>query len=79
MKMEQVYELANGITTELLGESAVVSEDLSNVVDMGKAIFDNVELDKYVNSLSVIIVNSSLDKFSSKSTGSPIPMFLDFK
>ena len=51
MKMVQVYELANGITTELLGESAVVSEDLSNVVDMGKAIFDNVELDKYVKAL----------------------------
>lgn len=51
MKMEQVYQIANGITQEILGESAVVAEDLSNVVDMGTAIFDNTSYDKFVKSL----------------------------
>ena len=51
MDMQQIHELANGITTELLGKEAVVNEDLSNVVDMGKAIFDNVSFDKYVKAL----------------------------
>lgn len=51
MDIKQVADLMNGITTEILGESAVVNEDLSNVVDIGKAIFDNVSYDKYVKTL----------------------------
>ena len=51
MDIKQVATLMNGITTEILGEGAVVNEDLSNVVDMGKAIFDNVSYDKYVKTL----------------------------
>lgn len=51
MDVKQVATLMNGITTEILGEGAVVNEDLSNVVDIGKAIFDNVSYDKYVKTL----------------------------
>ena len=51
MDIKQVATLMNGITTEILGEGAVVNEDLSNVVDIGKAIFDNVSYDKYVKTL----------------------------
>ena len=51
MDVKQVYEIVNGITTEILGESAVVSENLDNIVDIGKEIFDNVSYDKYVKSL----------------------------
>lgn len=51
MEVSQVYEIVNGMTQEILGESAVVNEDLSNVVDMGKAIFDNTSYDKFVRSL----------------------------
>ena len=51
MDINQVATLMNGITTEILGEGAVVNEDLSNVVDIGKAIFDNVSYDKYVKTL----------------------------
>lgn len=51
MDIKQVADLMNGITTEILGEGAVVNEDLSNVVDIGKAIFDNVSYDKYVKTL----------------------------
>lgn len=52
MKVEQVYELTNTIAQELLGESVIVNEDLSNVVDVGKA-FENMgdRYDKYVRSL----------------------------
>lgn len=52
MKVTQVYEILNTITNELLGESVVVNEDLSNVVDVGKA-FENLEngFDNYVRKL----------------------------
>lgn len=62
MDIKQVYNLANDVTKEILGESAVIAEDLSNVVDMGKAIFDNTSYDKFVKSLvdhigKVVFVN----------------------
>ena len=51
MKVEQIYSIINDITDEILGESAVVEEDLSNVVDIGKSIFDATSVDNYVNKL----------------------------
>lgn len=51
MKMEQVYTLLNTVTQEILGETAVVAEDLSNVVDIGQAFEDAAGLDNYVRSL----------------------------
>lgn len=51
MEIKQLYELINVTTQEALGESVVVNEDLSNVVDIGKAIFNANSMDKYVNSL----------------------------
>lgn len=42
MKMTQVYEIINSIAQEALGESAVVAEDLNNIVDIGKA-FENLD------------------------------------
>jgi hypothetical protein len=51
MEVKQVADLVNSVTAEILGEGAVINEDLSNVVDIGKAIFDNVSYDKYVKSL----------------------------
>ena len=52
MKVTQVYEILNTITNELFGESVIVNEDLSNVVDIGKA-FENLEngFDNYVRKL----------------------------
>lgn len=52
MKVTQVYEILNTITSEILGDSIVVAEDLSNVVDVGKA-FENLEngYDNYVRAL----------------------------
>ena len=51
MNIKQVATLMNGVTTEILGEGAVVNEDLSNVVDVGKAIFDNTSYDHFVKTL----------------------------
>ena len=62
MSVSQVYTLVNAATSEVLGETAVVQEDLSNVVDIGTAIFDASAVDAYVKSLvnhigKVIFVN----------------------
>ena len=62
MKLEQIYKLMNTVTKEVIGEDAVVQEDLSNVVEIGKQIQDLDKIDNYVNSLvnhigKVIFVN----------------------
>lgn len=62
MKVEQIHDLMNQVTKEVLGETAVVNEDLSNIVDLGKQIQDSQSLDNYVHSLvdhigKVIFVN----------------------
>ena len=63
MKVTQLYALINSVTKEVLGETAVVNEDLSNVVDIGKTIIDQQNgLDNYVRKLvnhigKVIFVN----------------------
>lgn len=51
MKVEQIYSLVNDITEELLGKSDLLQEDLSNVVDVGTELFDNVSVDNYVKTL----------------------------
>lgn len=50
MDVKQIYSLVNDITNELLG-SAIVKEDLSNVVDVGNAVFNANKVDNYVKSL----------------------------
>lgn len=62
MTVAQIYDIINPITKEILGETAVVNEDLSNIVDIGKELFDVTEVDNYVKSLvnhigRVIFVN----------------------
>ena len=51
MKMTQVYDIVNNVTKEILGDTAVVNEDLSNIVDVGKSILGATEIDNYVKSL----------------------------
>ncbi len=51
MKVEQVYSLLNTTVEEILGESVVVQEDLSNVVDVGREIISTNNLDNYVRKL----------------------------
>lgn len=52
MTMTQVYEILNTITSEMLGESVIVAEDLSNIVDIGKAYENAGSLDNYVRRLN---------------------------
>ncbi len=51
MKITQIYEFVNGATQEALGETAVVNEDLTNIVDIGEAVFNANAMDKYVKAL----------------------------
>lgn len=62
MTVAQIYDIINPITKEILGETEVVNEDLSNIVDIGKEIFDATNVDNYVKLLvnhigRVIFVN----------------------
>lgn len=51
MKVEQIYNLINDITKENLGESVVVNEDLSNIVDLGKQFDDAIGYDNFTKQL----------------------------
>lgn len=51
MDVAQIYQLVNQTTQEVIGESAVVNEDLSNLVDVGSAVFDANAVDNYVRKL----------------------------
>lgn len=51
MKMTQIYEIMNSTMAEILGESAIVQEDLTNIVDLGKTVIDTDNLDSYVKKL----------------------------
>ena len=62
MKVKQIHELLNLATKEILGSEVVVAEDLSNIVDVGKAIVDTDNMDNYVRKLinhigKVVFVN----------------------
>lgn len=62
MEVRQIYELVNTTTAETLGQEDIVSEDLSNVVDVGTQIFNAEAVDNYVKNLvnhigKVIFVN----------------------
>lgn len=51
MEVKQIYAIMNSITNELLGDSIVVAEDLSNIVELGQQFEDVVGLDNYVRKL----------------------------
>lgn len=62
MEIKQVYEFVNDAVEEVIGDSVLLQEDLSNVVDVGTAIFNGQAFDAYVRSLvnhigKVIFVN----------------------
>lgn len=51
MKIEQIYTIVNTIATEVTGKSDLVSEDLHNIVDVGKEVLATTDIDNYVKSL----------------------------
>ena len=62
MEVKQIYALMNSVTSEILGDSALLQEDLQNVVDVGDSILNAVSFDNYVKTLvnhigKVVFVN----------------------
>lgn len=62
MEMNQVATFTNTVVQEVLGSTAVVQEDLTNVVDIGNEIFNADAFDVYVKTLinhigKVVFVN----------------------
>lgn len=62
MEVKQIYDLTNKAFKETLGETAVLNEDLSNLIDLGIEIFNARATDNYVRALvdhigQVIFVN----------------------
>ena len=51
MHVQQIYNIMNKVTQEILGKSDLVNEDLSNIVDLGNALLDNTSVDNYVKTL----------------------------
>lgn len=51
MNIKQIKELLTSVTTEILGTSEIVTENLTNVVDIGEAILNATSYDNYVKSL----------------------------
>ena len=62
MEIKQIYPLVNEATNEALGVEGLVQEDLGNIVEVGKAVFNASAMDKYVKALvnrigKIIFVN----------------------
>lgn len=62
MEVKQIYTLINSVSSEVLGKTDIVQEDLTGIVDLGKEVFNQSAVDNYVKSLvnhigKVIFVN----------------------
>lgn len=62
MEVKQIYTLINSVSSEVLGKTDIVTEDLTGIVDLGKEVFNQNAVDNYVKSLvnhigKVIFVN----------------------
>lgn len=62
MKVTQLKDIVNSVTSEVLGKTDVVAEDLSNLVDVGNEIINTENVDNYVKKLidrigKVVFVN----------------------
>lgn len=68
MKVTQIHELLNTVTTEVLGTENIVKEDLTNLVDVGTEIINADKVDNFVNKLVHHIgkVQFNNDKYAGK-------------
>lgn len=62
MEVKQIYTLINSVSSEVLGKTDIVQEDLTGIVDLGTEVFNQNAVDNYVKSLvnhigKVIFVN----------------------
>lgn len=51
MKVTQIVTILNEAQQEIIGEAAITTENLENVVDMGKQILEATDVDNYVRKL----------------------------
>lgn len=72
MKVTQVHSILSDIVQELTGKTDVVLEDLSNIVDVGKTIFDQTSVDNYVKKLVNRIGKTDFENRVYSGTGSSI-------
>lgn len=62
MDIKHIYTLINNVSNEVLGKTNLVQEDLTGIVDMGTAVFNQNAIDNYIKSLvnhigKVVFVN----------------------
>ena len=62
MKVTQLKDIVNSVSSEVLGKKDLVAEDLTNLVDVGNEIIDSENVDNYVKKLidrigKVVFVN----------------------
>lgn len=62
MEVKQIFKLINSVSSEVLGKTGIVKEDLTGVVDLGTEVFNQGAVDNYVKVLvnhigKVIFVN----------------------
>lgn len=62
MEVKQIFSLMNDVTKEVLGKEDLLQEDLGNIVDVGKELFNTTQVDNYVRTLvdkvgKVVFVN----------------------
>lgn len=55
MKVTQLKDIVNNVTSEVLGKEDVLAEDLSNLVDVGNEIVDSENVDNYVKSWLTVL------------------------
>lgn len=51
MDVKQIYSFVNDATKQAVGEEVILAEDLSNIIDVGKAVFNANALDNYTRAL----------------------------
>ena len=72
MEIKQVYNFVNDAQKEAIGDSVLLNEDLSNIVDVGKAVISSSDSkDKFINALvnrigREIFVNRKYEGFAPK-------------
>lgn len=62
MNVQQIYQIINSVSSEVLGKTDIVQDDLTGIVDLGTEVFNQNAVDNYVKSLvnhigKVIFVN----------------------
>lgn len=48
MNVKQIYTIINSVSSEVLGKTDIVQDDLTGIVDLGTAVFNQGAVDNYV-------------------------------